>query len=152
MSVAGRRPGIVAAAFWAAGAVVVALALVSALTPGTPAPRHVADWYVGTWRFTAPMVGVADHHLVRQKTAAAGVVRVTDDAHGLRVSMTGFPGVSSAAVAGEVTPLVLGFETPDVGQGIGYWELILDQPPAAALRFYYPSTGALSAHLPLTRE
>lgn len=151
MRLGGRRPAAAAVAFWAAGAVVMVVALVTALAPSSATPRHVDDWYVGSWRFTAPMVGVAGHRLVR-RTAPAGVVRVSHGARGLLVSMAGFPGVSSAAVAGDRTPLALDFETPDAGQGGGRWELILGEPPAAALRFREAPDSAWSAYLPLARQ
>jgi hypothetical protein len=139
------------AAFWAAAALVAAIALVAAFTPGATAPRHVDDWYRGSWRFTAPMVGLQRGHLVR-RTAAAGVVRVSSGAHGLLVSMQGFPGVSSAVVSADRTPLEIDFQTPDAGQGIGRWQLILANPPAGSLTFYDVSTDTWSPHLPLVRQ
>ena len=129
------------AAFWAAAALVAAITLVAAVTPGSATPRHVDDWYRGSWRFTAPMVGLQRGHLVR-RTAAAGVVKVSSGAQGLLVSMQGFPGVSSAVVSADRTPLEVDFQTPDAGQGIGRWQLILANPPAGSLRFYDASRGA----------
>ena len=71
--------------------------------------------------------------------------------HGLLVSVEGFPGASSAAVAGTRTPLSLEFETRAPGSGARLWQLILGEPPAGALRFRASSANAWSS-LPLARE
>jgi len=146
---AARRPDrlflAVVAAFVAVGAVAIVL------TPSAAAPRHVAGWYVGTWRTTGQMVGVQQGQLVAQPQAPAGTVRVTDDTHGLRVSMIGFPGVPSTPVPAATNPLALAFSTPDAGQGAGQWEIVLASPTTAGLRFYDASTGSWSTDLLLTK-
>jgi hypothetical protein len=136
----------------AAAAVVAAAGVAFIFAASSPAPRHIDQWYVGSWRLAAPMVGVQQGRLVQQPAAPAGVVRVTDDAHGLRVSMKGFPGVSDAAVPAHRSPVEVDFQTPDVGQGAGDWAMTLTSPGNSLLRAYDPASGAWSPWLPLTRR
>jgi hypothetical protein len=139
--------------FFVAVAVLVAAAgLALMLTSSTSAPRHIADWYVGSWRVAAPMVGMRGGHLVPQAAAPTGIVLVSSGKNGLSISMRGFPGVPSAAVPGQRTPLQVIFQTPDAGQGIGNWSLVLRSPAIGALSFYDPATDSWSAKLALTRR
>ena len=141
------------ALFFATVAVLVALGgLTVVLSSGSAAPRHISQWYVGTWRATGPMVGLEQSRLVGTPSAPDGVVRVTEGQNGLMVSMKGFPGVPSTPVAGTRNPLAVAFETPDTGQGVGNWELVLRSPLIGALRLYDPSTDGWSYDLPLTKQ
>jgi hypothetical protein len=139
--------------FYVAAAVLVAAAgLVLVLTSSSTAPRHVDEWYVGSWRVTAPMVAMQEGRLVQQPAASAGVVRVTDGKNGLSVSLKGFPGVSGAVVPGQRTPMEVDFRTPDVGQGAGDWSMAVRSPGNGLLRAYDPATGRWSPWLPLARQ
>jgi len=141
------------ALFFAVVAVIVAAGgLTVVLSSGSAAPRHISQWYVGTWRATGPMVGLQNSRLVGTPGAPAGVVRVTEGEQGLMVSMTGFRGVPSTPVAGTRDPLAVTFETPDTGQGVGNWELILRSPVIGGLRLYDPSTDSWSYDLTLVKQ
>jgi len=131
---------------------VVAAALVVSLYPGSSTPRHVDDWFVGSWRVTSPMIGVSHDALVARPAAPGGVVTVTRAKGGLLFAMTGFPGVSTKAVPAVSTPLGVHFETPDAGQGIGRWAMAIHTPTTAALAYYDPATDQWSRHTMLARQ
>ena len=140
-------------AFYVAVAVLVAVAgLAFAFTPGPSATRNLDDWYVGSWRIAAPMVGMQQGRLAQRPAAPAGLIQVSLDKHGLSLSMHGFPGVSSAVVRGQRSPLAGIFETPNSGQGEGNWALALRSPSVGMLSFYDPYTDHWSDQIVLARQ
>ncbi len=144
-----RRPDRL---FFVTVAVLVAAAGVAlTFTGSSPAPRHINEWYAGSWRFTGPMIGLQQGRLVQRPAAPPGVVRVIDDNNVLSVSMKGFPGVSSATVPGRRTPIEVDFQTPDVGQGVGFWSLALHSGGNGLLRLYDPLTDT-GVWMPLARQ
>ena len=122
------------------------------LGSGSSAPRHANDWYVGTWRVDAPMIGLHANYPVARPSAPPGSLRVTETKNSLLVTMLRFPDVSEATVAGERTPLDVRFETPDVGQGVGRWALVLRGSTVGSLRFYDPMTGGWTAEVALRKQ
>jgi len=146
----GHRLYIVLAA--AIVVAVVAAVLVVTLSRGSSTPSHVDDWFVGSWRVTTPMVGVSGDLLVARPGAPAGVIHVTRAKDGLMVSMTGFPGVSTGAVLGTMTPFSVHYQTADIGQGVGRWAMGVRTPTTAALAYYDPNTERWSQRTMLAKE
>ena len=140
---------VVAAAILVAA---VAAVLIVTLSRGSSTPRHVDDWFVGSWRVTTPMVGVSGDLLVPRPGVPAGVVHVTRAKDGLMLAMTGFPGVSTAAVLGSMTPFSVHYQTADIGQGIGRWAMGVRTPTTAALAYYDPNTERWSERTMLAKE
>jgi hypothetical protein len=146
-----RRPSdrqlyaVVAVLVAAAGCLLV-------LGSSSSAPRHADDWYLGTWRVDAPMIGLQDSSPVARPAAAPGSLRVTAGKGGLLISMEGFPGVSQATVPSVRTPLDVRFQTPDIGQGTGWWALVLRGTMAGSLSFYDPAHDHWTTEVTLKKQ
>ena len=131
---------------------VAAVGCLLVLGSSSSAPRHADDWYLGTWRVDAPMIGLHHSYPVARPAAPAGSLHVTAGKGGLLISMERFPGVSEATVPGVRTALDVRFQTPDIGQGAGLWALVLRDTMAGSLSFYDPEHDHWTTEVTLSKQ
>ncbi len=136
----------------AVAALVAAAGCLLVLGSSSSAPRHVDDWYIGTWRVDTPMIGLHKDYPVTRPSAPAGSLRVTAGKGGLLVTMERFPGVSAATVTGLRTSIDVRFQTPDAGQGVGRWALVLSGSTTGSLRFYDPMSDSWKPEVTLRKQ
>lgn len=131
---------------------VAAVGCLLVLGSSSSAPRHADDWYLGTWRVDAPMIGLLHSSPVARPATPAGSLHVTASKGGLLISMEGFPGVSPATVPSVRTPLDVRFQTPDTGQGAGWWALVLRGTMTGSLSFYDPARDRFTTEVTLRKQ
>ena len=131
---------------------VAAVGCLLVLGSSSSAPRHVDGWYLGTWRVGAPMIGLLHSSPLARPAAPAGSLHVTAGKGGLLISMERFPGVSEATVPGVRTPLDVRFQTPDIGQGAGWWALVLRGTMTGSLSFYDPAHDHWTTEVTLSKQ
>jgi len=141
------------------GAAVAAVLAIAAMgvygfSRGPSAPSRLADWYVGSWRVSGPMVGVSQGQLVDRPNAPPGTVVIEDAGQNGRLSVTmkGFPGVVAAPSQTRLDQFKLNYATRDTDEQTTAWAFVLGSDGKAAVAAFDPTTGRYTVNIPLVRE
>ena len=150
---AGRRSRVAIIAAVVVAVLTIAAMAVYGFSHGPSTPARLADWYVGSWRVSGPMVGISQGQLVDRPNAPPGTLVIEDAGQdGLSVTMKGFPGVVAAPSRARLDPLKLNYMTRDKDEQTTAWAFVLGSDGKAAVAAFDPTTGRYTVNIPLVRE